>query len=317
MLAAAGPVEAWPSRVGRPHPLDLAGVGLVSVGLFGVVLGLVRGNAHGWTSPVGAGLVRRRARCCWPPSWPGSCASDHPMLDIRLFAHRGFAAVNVTALLFSFGMFGVDLLPDPVPPDGPGLLAAGGRHPGPAVDGHHHGAGPGGRPAGRAVGRQAAGGHRARSCRPPAWPGWPRSSPRPRPTATWWPRSWCAASGMTLFFVPAGLGGARHGAQGPRRAWPREPTPPSGSSAGCSASPCSGAVFSSRGRLRLGPGLRVAGWSPPSRSVPPWWPSARCGRPGRSRAGAALRLAGPTSADVAGLTGRAAGPSRPAESDAA
>ena len=28
------------------------------------------------------------------------------MLDIRLFAHRGFAAVNVTAMLFSFGMFG-------------------------------------------------------------------------------------------------------------------------------------------------------------------------------------------------------------------
>ena len=28
------------------------------------------------------------------------------MLDIRLFRHRGFASVNVTALLFSFGMFG-------------------------------------------------------------------------------------------------------------------------------------------------------------------------------------------------------------------
>jgi MFS family permease len=28
------------------------------------------------------------------------------MLDIGLFAHRGFAAVNVAALLFSFGMFG-------------------------------------------------------------------------------------------------------------------------------------------------------------------------------------------------------------------
>ena len=32
--------------------------------------------------------------------------SDHPMLDIRLFRNRGFATVNVTALLFSFGMFG-------------------------------------------------------------------------------------------------------------------------------------------------------------------------------------------------------------------
>ena len=32
--------------------------------------------------------------------------STHPMLDIRLFRHRGFASVNVTAMLFSFGMFG-------------------------------------------------------------------------------------------------------------------------------------------------------------------------------------------------------------------
>ena len=32
--------------------------------------------------------------------------SDHPMLDIRLFRDRGFTSVNVTALLFSFGMFG-------------------------------------------------------------------------------------------------------------------------------------------------------------------------------------------------------------------
>src|SRR5262249_56821542 len=30
--------------------LDLPGVGLASVGLLGIVWGLVRGNAHGWTS---------------------------------------------------------------------------------------------------------------------------------------------------------------------------------------------------------------------------------------------------------------------------
>src|SRR5213079_538472 len=34
--------------------LDLPGVALVSIGLFGVVWGLVRGNEHGWTS---AGVV--------------------------------------------------------------------------------------------------------------------------------------------------------------------------------------------------------------------------------------------------------------------
>ena len=90
---------------GSSAPLDLAGVGLVSVGLFGVVLGLVRGNAHGWTSTsvlasFAVGIVALAAFVAW------ELRSDHPMLDIRLFAHRGFAAVNVTAMLFSFGMFG-------------------------------------------------------------------------------------------------------------------------------------------------------------------------------------------------------------------
>jgi EmrB/QacA subfamily drug resistance transporter len=85
--------------------LDLVGVGLVSVGLFGVVLGLVRGNSHGWTSAsvVGSfivGTVTLAAFIGW------ELRSSHPMLDIRLFRHRGFASVNVTALLFSFGMFG-------------------------------------------------------------------------------------------------------------------------------------------------------------------------------------------------------------------
>ena len=90
---------------GSSSPLDLAGVGLVSVGLFGVVLGLVRGNAHGWTSTsvlasFAVGAVTLGAFVAW------ELRSDHPMLDLRLFARRGFTAVNLTAMLFSFGMFG-------------------------------------------------------------------------------------------------------------------------------------------------------------------------------------------------------------------
>jgi EmrB/QacA subfamily drug resistance transporter len=90
---------------GSAAPLDLVGVGLVSVGLFGMVLGLVRGNAHGWSSPsilasFVVGTLMLTAFVAW------ELRSDHPMLDIRLFARRGFATVNMTALLFSFGMFG-------------------------------------------------------------------------------------------------------------------------------------------------------------------------------------------------------------------
>ena len=90
---------------GRPSRLDLVGVGLVSVGLFGVVLGLVRGNSHGWSSPsVLASFVVGAVALAGFTAW--ELRSDHPMLDIRLFRNRGFAAVNMTALLFSFGMFG-------------------------------------------------------------------------------------------------------------------------------------------------------------------------------------------------------------------
>jgi EmrB/QacA subfamily drug resistance transporter len=85
--------------------LDLVGVGLVSVGLFGIVLGLVRGNAHGWTSgSVLASFVAGSMALAGFIAW--ELRSSHPMLDIRLFRNRGFASVNVTAMLFSFGMFG-------------------------------------------------------------------------------------------------------------------------------------------------------------------------------------------------------------------
>jgi len=90
---------------GSAAPLDLAGVGLVSVGLFGVVLGLVRGNSHGWTSmSVLASFIIGTFALAAFVTW--ELRIDHPMLDIRLFKHRGFTAVNITALLFSFGMFG-------------------------------------------------------------------------------------------------------------------------------------------------------------------------------------------------------------------
>jgi len=90
---------------GRPARLDLVGVGLVSAGLFGIVFGLVRGNAHGWTSSsvLGSFFVGAVALIGFV-AW--ELRSDHPMLDIRLFRNRGFTTVNITALLFSFGMFG-------------------------------------------------------------------------------------------------------------------------------------------------------------------------------------------------------------------
>lgn len=90
---------------GAQGRLDLAGLGLVSLGLFGIVLGLVRGNEHGWASSsvlasFVVGTVVLAAFVWW------ELRTDHPMLDLRLFANRAFTAVNLTAMFFSFGMFG-------------------------------------------------------------------------------------------------------------------------------------------------------------------------------------------------------------------
>ena len=92
---------------GRGHSqrLDLVGLALVSTGLFGIVLALVRGNSAGWTSPsivvslvVGAALLV--AFVAWELRTPA------PMLPMRLFRSRTFAVSNGISLFFSFGMFG-------------------------------------------------------------------------------------------------------------------------------------------------------------------------------------------------------------------
>ncbi len=89
----------------RATSFDLRGVLLVSLGLFGMVYGLVQGNSHGWTSSsvlssFAVGLVGLATFVWW------ELRIDEPMLPLRLFTQRAFAAVNVTAMLFSFGMFG-------------------------------------------------------------------------------------------------------------------------------------------------------------------------------------------------------------------
>jgi EmrB/QacA subfamily drug resistance transporter len=90
---------------GPNRSLDLPGLGLASVGLFGIVWGLVRGNAHGWTSlgvagPIAAGIVLLGAFVLWERR------TAEPMVPLRFFRNRAFSAANVTSLLMSFGMFG-------------------------------------------------------------------------------------------------------------------------------------------------------------------------------------------------------------------
>jgi EmrB/QacA subfamily drug resistance transporter len=85
--------------------LDLRGLALASVGLLGVVWGLVRGNGQGWTSPeivgsITVGLLLLVAFVAWERRAPA------PMLPMRFFRSRTFALANVSSLFMFFGMFG-------------------------------------------------------------------------------------------------------------------------------------------------------------------------------------------------------------------
>ncbi len=94
---------------GPNERLDLPGLALASAGLFGIVLGLVRGNGSGWTSPeivvslaVGAALV---AAFVW---W--ELRAPAPMLPMRFFRNPTFSMANAASLFMFFGMFGAIFL---------------------------------------------------------------------------------------------------------------------------------------------------------------------------------------------------------------
>ncbi len=90
---------------GPSSRLDLRGLGLASLGLFGVVFGLVRSQSLGWSSPAVYGsLVAGVALLAGFIAWERRVAQ--PMLPMRFFARRSFAVTNVVSLTMYFGMFG-------------------------------------------------------------------------------------------------------------------------------------------------------------------------------------------------------------------
>ena len=78
---------------------------LASLGLLGIVYGVVSGNDHGWTSatvlaPIVVGTLLVAGFIAW------ELRARQPMLPMHLFRSRGFTMVNVASLLMFFGMFG-------------------------------------------------------------------------------------------------------------------------------------------------------------------------------------------------------------------
>jgi EmrB/QacA subfamily drug resistance transporter len=94
---------------GTTRRLDTVGTLLASAGLFGFVLGLIRGGSVGWTNGlVLTGFVLGGALLAGFVGWELRIAraGGHPMLPMRLFRNRGFSMVNLSSLLMAFGMFG-------------------------------------------------------------------------------------------------------------------------------------------------------------------------------------------------------------------
>jgi EmrB/QacA subfamily drug resistance transporter len=90
---------------GPAGKLDLTGLGLSSAGLFGIVWGLVRGNAQGWASTeiltaLVSGAVLLAAFVAW------ELRVENPMLPMRFFRNPAFTLANAASMFMFFGMFG-------------------------------------------------------------------------------------------------------------------------------------------------------------------------------------------------------------------
>jgi MFS family permease len=90
---------------GPDKALDIPGLVLGSASLLGIVWGVINGNGDGWTSPsiigaLGAGAALLAAFVAW------ELRAREPMLPMRFFRNRAFAAANGASLLMYFGMFG-------------------------------------------------------------------------------------------------------------------------------------------------------------------------------------------------------------------
>ena len=94
---------------GPSSKVDVVGTALATAGLFTMVLGLIRANTWGWGSPAiitlfAVAVVLLAAFVTWERR------VDQPVLPLRLFRSRGFAATNAAAFFMFIGMFGAIFL---------------------------------------------------------------------------------------------------------------------------------------------------------------------------------------------------------------
>jgi EmrB/QacA subfamily drug resistance transporter len=94
---------------GPANKLDIRGLLLAGTGLFGLTFGIVRATALGWDSAtvvvsIGSGVALLLLFIAWELRAPA------PMLPMRFFRSRGFAASNGVSFAMFFGVFGAIFL---------------------------------------------------------------------------------------------------------------------------------------------------------------------------------------------------------------
>src|SRR3954454_17105384 len=104
LLAVPFVLTRMKESFGPESALDLGGLSLITAGAFGIVFALVRGNDAGWGSvqvlgSLVAGVLLMAAFVAWELRAPA------PMLPMRLFRSRGFAAGNVSMFFTIASLF--------------------------------------------------------------------------------------------------------------------------------------------------------------------------------------------------------------------
>jgi EmrB/QacA subfamily drug resistance transporter len=98
-----------PDSYGAPERLDLPGVTLLTGGVVAIVWALIRANQSGWASAEIAGcLVCGAVLLLAFAAWEQR--ASEPMLPLRLFRSRAFAAGNATTFLMTGAIFAAGFL---------------------------------------------------------------------------------------------------------------------------------------------------------------------------------------------------------------
>ncbi|UYQ66238.1 DHA2 family efflux MFS transporter permease subunit [Streptomyces peucetius] len=98
-------IAKLPESHGEARRMDFAGIGLVTIAVFGLVWGLVRGNVVDWTSAEVLAALIGGALALVAFVWWELRTTD-PLLPLRFFKSRAFSAGNASVFLLFASTFG-------------------------------------------------------------------------------------------------------------------------------------------------------------------------------------------------------------------